>query len=59
MVLAAGLDGRLAPFIAGYVLVLALFGPLIASRSESITRLITGWREKKEKKAMEHSRLQR
>ncbi|GAA3098773.1 cation:proton antiporter [Streptosporangium carneum] len=42
MALAAGLDGRLAPFIAGYVLVLALFGPLIASRSEWIARVLTG-----------------
>ncbi|MFD0888414.1 cation:proton antiporter, partial [Streptosporangium algeriense] len=40
MAAAAGLDGRLAPFIAGYVLVLALFGPLIASRSEWIARLL-------------------
>jgi CPA2 family monovalent cation:H+ antiporter-2 len=29
----AGLDGRLAPFTAGYVLVLAIAGPLAASRS--------------------------
>ncbi|MFM9443266.1 cation:proton antiporter [Streptomyces acidiscabies] len=28
----AGLDGRLAPFIAGYVLVLAVLGPLAAGR---------------------------
>ncbi|MEV7006155.1 cation:proton antiporter [Streptosporangium sp. NPDC051022] len=42
MALAAGLDGRLAPFIAGYVLVLALFGPLIASRSDWIARVLAG-----------------
>ena len=30
----AGLDGRLAPFIAGYVLVLAVLGPLAAGRVE-------------------------
>ncbi|GAA3412685.1 cation:proton antiporter [Streptosporangium vulgare] len=44
MALAAGLDGRLAPFIAGYVLILALLGPLVASRSEQITRLLPGRR---------------
>ncbi|WP_326820620.1 cation:proton antiporter [Streptosporangium sp. NBC_01756] len=49
MALAAGLDGRLAPFIAGYVLVLALLGPLIASRSESIMRLLPGRREPQER----------
>ncbi|GAA4218081.1 CPA2 family monovalent cation:H+ antiporter-2 [Streptosporangium album] len=49
MALAAGLDGRLAPFIAGYVLVLALLGPLIASRSESITRLLRRRREPQER----------
>lgn len=35
---AAGLDRRLSPFTAGYVLVLALIGPLAASRSELLTR---------------------
>ncbi|WP_406317994.1 cation:proton antiporter [Streptosporangium sp. NBC_01639] len=49
MALAAGLDGRLAPFIAGYVLVLALLGPLIASRSESIMRLLSRRREPQER----------
>ncbi|MEV6864755.1 cation:proton antiporter [Streptosporangium subroseum] len=52
MALAAGLDGRLAPFIAGYVLVLALFGPLIASRSESIARLLPDWGRKAEKREL-------
>ncbi|GAB2481739.1 cation:proton antiporter [Streptosporangium sandarakinum] len=41
MALAAGLDTRLAPFIAGYVLILALLGPLIASRSEAIVSLVS------------------
>ncbi|MGI5168456.1 cation:proton antiporter [Spirillospora sp. CA-253888] len=40
MAAAAGLDGRLAPFIAGYVLVLAVAGPLAATRSEAIARLL-------------------
>ncbi|GAA5063037.1 CPA2 family monovalent cation:H+ antiporter-2 [Thermocatellispora tengchongensis] len=41
MALAAGLDGRLAPFIAGYVLVLALLGPVLAARSDALLRLVT------------------
>ncbi|WP_245679310.1 cation:proton antiporter [Actinomadura hibisca] len=40
MAAAAGLDARLAPFIAGYVLVLAVAGPLAATRSEHIARLL-------------------
>jgi CPA2 family monovalent cation:H+ antiporter-2 len=36
----AGLDGRLSPFVAGYVLVLAIAGPLLATRSSSLARLI-------------------
>lgn len=34
----AGLDRRLSPLIAGYVLILALLGPLLAARSEQIAR---------------------
>ncbi|MEU4660110.1 cation:proton antiporter [Streptomyces sp. NPDC023723] len=30
----AGLDARLAPFIAGYVLVLAVLGPIVAGRAQ-------------------------
>ncbi|MFB6553988.1 cation:proton antiporter [Streptomyces sp. NPDC056405] len=33
MAAGAGLDGRLAPFIAGYVLVLAVLGPIVAGRA--------------------------
>jgi monovalent cation:H+ antiporter-2, CPA2 family len=36
---AAGLDQRIGPFVALYVLVLAIAGPLLASRSEWLTRL--------------------
>jgi CPA2 family monovalent cation:H+ antiporter-2 len=36
----AGLDGRLGPFVAGYVLVLAIAGPLLASRTRSIARRV-------------------
>jgi CPA2 family monovalent cation:H+ antiporter-2 len=38
LAVAAGLDGRLAPFTAGYVLVLAIAGPLAASRSDVLAR---------------------
>ncbi|GGS63470.1 cation:proton antiporter [Streptomyces griseoviridis] len=33
MAASAGLDARLAPFIAGYVLVLAVLGPIVAGRA--------------------------
>jgi monovalent cation:H+ antiporter-2, CPA2 family len=38
LAVAAGLDGRIGPFTAGYVLVLAIAGPLAASRSHVIAR---------------------
>jgi CPA2 family monovalent cation:H+ antiporter-2 len=37
---AAGLDDRIGPFVAAYVLILALAGPLLASRSAEIARHI-------------------
>jgi CPA2 family monovalent cation:H+ antiporter-2 len=37
---AAGLDDRIGPFVALYVLVLAIAGPILASRSESLMRLV-------------------
>jgi len=37
---AAGLDQRLAPFVAAYVLVLAVASPILASRSSTFARLI-------------------
>ncbi|WP_020422519.1 cation:proton antiporter [Amycolatopsis sp. ATCC 39116] len=36
---AAGLDARVAPFVAGYVLLLAIIGPLAVLRSENLARL--------------------
>ncbi|OXM73700.1 MULTISPECIES: cation:proton antiporter [Amycolatopsis] len=36
---AAGLDSRVAPFVAGYVLLLAIIGPLAVLRSASLARL--------------------
>ncbi|MFC8869263.1 cation:proton antiporter [Streptomyces sp. NPDC057148] len=39
MAAGAGLDGRLAPFIAGYVLVLAVFGPIVAGGAH----VLAGW----------------
>jgi CPA2 family monovalent cation:H+ antiporter-2 len=40
LALAAGLDERVGPFIAGDVLVLAFAGPLLASRSTTLARWI-------------------
>jgi monovalent cation:H+ antiporter-2, CPA2 family len=37
---AAGLDDRIPPFVAIYVLVLAILGPIMASRSAWFTRLV-------------------
>ncbi len=42
LAVAAGLDGRLGPFTAGYVLVLAIAGPLAASRSHLLARRLPG-----------------
>lgn len=36
----AGLDGRLVPFVAVYVLVLAVLSPILASRSDVVGRII-------------------
>ncbi|WAZ25715.1 cation:proton antiporter [Streptomyces cinnabarinus] len=41
MAAGAGLDSRLAPFIAGYVLVLAVLGPVAAGRAPLLARLLT------------------
>ncbi|MGW7134122.1 cation:proton antiporter [Streptomyces bobili] len=41
MAAGAGLDERLAPFIAGYVLVLAVLGPVAAGRVPLLLRLVT------------------
>ncbi|MFF5567098.1 cation:proton antiporter [Streptomyces sp. NPDC012623] len=46
MAAGAGLDSRLAPFIAGYVLVLAVLGPLAAGRSHWLARILPGGRAK-------------
>ncbi|MEU6486494.1 cation:proton antiporter [Streptomyces sp. NPDC046887] len=40
MAASAGLDERLAPFIAGYVLVLAVLGPIAAGRSHWLARAL-------------------
>ncbi|MFI5754696.1 cation:proton antiporter [Streptomyces sp. NPDC051569] len=42
MAAGAGLDKRLAPFIAGYVLLLAVLGPLAAGRSHWLARILPG-----------------
>lgn len=40
MAAAAGLDERLSPFIAGYVLILAVVAPLVAGRSHWLARAL-------------------
>lgn len=40
MAASAGLDARLAPFIAGYVLVLAVLGPVAAGRAHLLARAL-------------------
>ncbi|MEU4260636.1 cation:proton antiporter [Streptomyces argenteolus] len=44
MAAGAGLDERLSPFIAGYVLVLAVLAPLAAGRSHWLARVLPGGR---------------
>jgi monovalent cation:H+ antiporter-2, CPA2 family len=41
MATSAGLDGRLSPFTAGYVLVLAVLGPIMAARADRLVRALT------------------
>jgi CPA2 family monovalent cation:H+ antiporter-2 len=40
MAAGAGLDARLAPFIAGYVLVLAILGPIAAGQAHLLARAL-------------------
>ncbi|MGH3389918.1 MAG: cation:proton antiporter [Actinomadura sp.] len=40
----AGLDRRLAPFVAGYVLTLAVLGPIMAGRAHHLARVLTATR---------------
>jgi CPA2 family monovalent cation:H+ antiporter-2 len=49
MAAGAGLDARLAPFIAGYVLVLAVLGPVAAGRAHLPARVL-GSRRARERK---------
>lgn len=46
MAAAAGLDNRLSPFIAGYVLLLAVLAPLAAGRSHWLAKILPGGRDK-------------
>ncbi|MEU5372426.1 cation:proton antiporter [Streptomyces sp. NPDC005951] len=46
MAAAAGLDERLSPFIAGYVLLLAVLAPLAAGRSHWLARILPGGRDR-------------
>jgi CPA2 family monovalent cation:H+ antiporter-2 len=40
LAVAAGLDPRIGPFVGFYVLILALLGPILASRSRPLSRLL-------------------
>lgn len=46
MAAGAGLDERLSPFIAGYVLLLAVLSPLAAGRSHWLARFLPGGRSR-------------
>ena len=39
----AGLDGRLAPFVAVYILALAVLGPVLALHASALSRIIPAW----------------
>ncbi|QSB17186.1 cation:proton antiporter [Natronosporangium hydrolyticum] len=43
LALAAGLDARIGPFVALYVLILAIFSPLLAARSRLLARVLPDW----------------
>ncbi len=43
LAVSAGLDGRIAPFVALYVLVLALIGPILAARSRVVSGALPSW----------------
>jgi CPA2 family monovalent cation:H+ antiporter-2 len=40
LAVAAGLDPRIGPFVGFYVLVLALIAPILASRSQALSRFL-------------------
>ena len=42
LAIGAGLDERIAPFVALYVLILALVGPVLATRSRGISAIVPG-----------------
>jgi CPA2 family monovalent cation:H+ antiporter-2 len=52
MAAGAGLDERLSPFIAGYVLLLAVLGPMAAGRSEWLARVLPGGRVEERVRAL-------
>ncbi|MEU6524941.1 cation:proton antiporter [Streptomyces sp. NPDC046924] len=47
MATGAGLDGRLTAFIAGYVLVLAVLGPVLAGRADLLARALRAVRARR------------
>jgi monovalent cation:H+ antiporter-2, CPA2 family len=51
LAVAAGLDSRIAPFVAGYVLILAVIGPLAVLRSEGLVALLPARRRREPDRA--------
>ncbi|HEX6195166.1 MAG TPA: cation:proton antiporter [Jiangellaceae bacterium] len=43
LAIAAGLDGRIGPFVALYVLILAVLSPLLAANSQYVARRLPDW----------------
>lgn len=43
LAIAAGLDGRIGPFVALYVLILAILSPLLAANSQYVARRLPDW----------------
>ncbi|MBA0052681.1 cation/H(+) antiporter [Streptomyces sp. AJS327] len=57
MAAAAGLDDRLSPFIAGYVLILAVIAPLAAGKSHWLARMLPNHREEPDEASAEPPKL--
>jgi CPA2 family monovalent cation:H+ antiporter-2 len=59
LAMAAGLDARIVPFAGLYVLVMSVFGPILASNSERIGGFILGTKRKKARAAESRERTER
>jgi CPA2 family monovalent cation:H+ antiporter-2 len=59
LAMAAGLDDRIVPFAGLYVLVMSIFGPILASNSERIGGVILGTNRKKAQALATRERTER